>query len=319
MLRAGQFPQDNGPMAHPIRPESYIAMDNFYTATVYNKGAEVIGMYQTLLGKEGFRKGMDLYFERHDGSAVTCDDFRAAMADANGADLAQFERWYTQAGTPTVKVDKVDYDAGAQQLTLTLSQSCGPSPGQPSKEPYHIPVRVGLLGKTSGQEIGSERVLELREATQTFTFDGVSEEPVLSVLRGFSAPVKLEMTRSDEELAFLMAKDTDDFNRWEAGQTLFTRAILAAVAAAQAGSDMPPVAPLLIDAVRAILVDEEADLSLRAYALALPSLGTLGEAMDLIDPGKGASPRKRIRGVGTRKASSQKTPASPKKMVCHPG
>ena len=284
MLRAGQFPQDNGPMAHPIRPESYIAMDNFYTATVYNKGAEVIGMYQTLLGKEGFRKGMDLYFERHDGSAVTCDDFRAAMADANGADLAQFERWYTQAGTPTVKVDKVDYDAGAQQLTLTLSQSCGPSPGQPSKEPYHIPVRVGLLGKTSGQEIGSERVLVMREATQTFTFDGVSEEPVLSVLRGFSAPVKLEMTRSDEELAFLMAKDTDDFNRWEAGQTLFTRAILAAVAAAQAGSDMPPVAPLLIDAVRAILVDEEADLSLRAYALALPSLGTLGEAMDLIDP-----------------------------------
>jgi aminopeptidase N len=284
LLRAAQFPQDNGPMAHPIRPESYIAMDNFYTATVYNKGAEVIGMYQTLLGKDGFRKGMDLYFKRHDGGAVTCDDFRAAMADANGADLAQFEKWYTQAGTPTVKVEKVSYDAAGKKLELTLSQKCGPSPGQPTKEPYHIPVRVGLLGKTSGKDLVPERVLELRGSSQTFTFKDVSEEAVLSVLRGFSAPVKLEMERSDEELAFLMANDSDDFNRWEAGQTLFTRAILSYVAQAQRGAQLAPLSDLMVDAVRAILKDEKADRSLRAYALALPSLGTLGESMDVIDP-----------------------------------
>jgi len=284
MLRAGQFPQDNGPMAHPIRPESYIAMDNFYTATVYNKGAEVIGMYQTLLGKEGFRKGMDLYFQRHDGTAVTCDDFRAAMADANNADLSQFERWYTQAGTPTVKVEKVSYDAASKKLELTLSQKCGPSPGQETKEPYHIPVKVGLLGKTSGKDLVAESVLEMRKPEQTFTFEGVSEEPVLSVLRGFSAPVKLELDRSDDELAFLMANDSDSFNKWEAGQTLFTRAILASIAQAQKGEDMSPVSPLIVDALRAILKDETADRSLRAYALSLPSLGTLGESMAVIDP-----------------------------------
>jgi len=227
---------------------------------------------------------MDLYFERHDGTAVTCDDFRAAMADANKVDLTQFERWYTQAGTPTVKVEKAAYDAGAKTLELTLSQKCGPSPGQPTKEPYHIPVRVGLLGKTSGKELVGERVLELREAEQSFTFEGVSEEPVLSVLRGFSAPVKLEMERGDDELAFLMANDSDSFNRWEAGQTLFTRAILSSVALAQKGGEMPGVSDLIVDAVRAILKDETADRSLRAYALALPSLGTSGESMEVIDP-----------------------------------
>jgi aminopeptidase N len=311
LLRDSQFPEDNGPMAHPIRPESYIVMDNFYTDTVYSKGAEVIRMYQTLLGKDGFRKGMDLYFQRHDGDAVTCDDFRAAMADANGADLQQFERWYTQAGTPTVKVEKTTYDAAGKTLELTLSQKCGPSPGQPSKDPFHIPVRVGLLGKTSGQDLVPERVLELREASQvwifqspayiglhgkytralifenlcqTFSFKGLSEEPVLSVLRGFSAPVKLEMERSDEELAFLMAKDSDDFNRWEAGQTLFTRAILGYVSQAQRGEQLAALSDLMVDAVRAILKDEKADRSLRAYALALPSLGTLGESMGVIDP-----------------------------------
>jgi aminopeptidase N len=174
--------------------------DNFYTATVYNKGAEVIGMYQTLLGKHGFRKGMDLYFKRHDGTAVTCDDFRAAMADANSADLVQFERWYTQAGTPTVTVEKVAYDGAGKTLELTLSQKCGPSPGQPTKEPFHIPVRVGLLGKSSGQDLVKERVLEMRKAEETFKFEGVSEEPVLSVLRGFSAPVKLVMERGPSSL-----------------------------------------------------------------------------------------------------------------------
>ena len=230
ILRAAQFPQDSGPMAHPIRPESYIAMDNFYTVTVYNKGAEVIRMYRTLLGVDGFRKGMDLYFERHDGQAVTCDDFRAAMADANNVDLTQFERWYTQAGTPTLTCQGA-YDAAAKRYTLTLSQSTEATPGQPNKEPFHIPVAVGLLA-ADGSEAAPTKVLELREAErsstlreaspplrqiptrnpfprahprasshappreQSFHFDGIDAPPTPSLLRGFSAPVKLALERS---------------------------------------------------------------------------------------------------------------------------
>jgi len=281
VLRAAQFPQDSGPMAHPIRPESYIAMDNFYTATVYNKGAEVIGMYQTLLGKKGFRKGMDLYFERHDGQAVTCDDFRAAMSDANGVDLTQFERWYTQAGTPTVAVTS-SYDEAAKELTVTLTQSWKPSPGQATKEPYHIPVRLGLLAK-DGSELAPEQVLELREKSQTFTLKDIREAPVLSVLRGFSAPVKLQHDVSDAELAFLFANDQDPFNRWEAGQKLFTKAILDNVQAYEKEEDMA-LSPLLVDAVRDTLSATGIDRSLQAYALALPTLGTLAEELEVIDP-----------------------------------
>ena len=256
-------------------------MDNFYTATVYNKGAEVIGMYQTLLGKEGFRKGMDLYFKSHDGTAVTCDDFRAAMADANGVDLQQFERWYTQAGTPTVEA-KASYSADKQRFELVLSQSCGPSPGQPTKQPYHIPVRVGLIGK-DGKDLVPERVLELKEASQTFVFEGVKEEPVVSLLRGFSAPVNVKLPRSDEELAFLMANDQDSFNRWEAGQELFTRSILANVKAFQEGKDME-LPQVIVDAAKRTLLLKDIDKSLQAYALTLPSLLTLGAKMDVIDP-----------------------------------
>jgi len=212
IIRSAQFTQDAGPMAHPIRPESYIAMDNFYTVTVYNKGAEVIRMYRTLLGVAGFRKGMDLYFERHDGQAVTCDDFRAAMADANGADLTQFERWYTQAGTPTVAASGA-YDAAAQTYTLTLTQSTPPTPGQPTKEPFLIPVEVALLAADDGAVLAPGRVLELSEETQSFTFGGVASAPVPSVLRGFSAPVKLDLPRTDAELAFLAANDDDPFNK----------------------------------------------------------------------------------------------------------
>jgi len=281
ILRAAQFPQDDSPMAHPIRPESYIAMDNFYTATVYNKGAEVIGMYQTLLGKDGFRKGMDLYFKRHDGTAVTCDDFRAAMADANGVDLQQFERWYTQAGTPTVEA-KTSYSPEKQRLELVLSQSCGPSPGQPTKEPYHIPVRVGLIGK-DGKDLVPERVLELKDATQTFVFEGVKEEPVVSLLRGFSAPVNVKFPRSDEELAFLMANDQDSFNRWEAGQELFSRSILANARAFQQGKEME-LPQVVVDAAKRTLLLKDIDKSLQAYALTFPSLLTLGAKMDVIDP-----------------------------------
>jgi len=280
ILRAAQFPQDSGPMAHPIRPESYIAMDNFYTATVYNKGAEVIRMYQTLLGKEGFRKGMDLYFERHDGQAVTCDDFRAAMADANGADLSQFERWYTQAGTPIVTASS-EFDAAAKRLSINLKQSWKPSPGQPTKQPYHIPVTVGVLGP-DGHEQVAEQVLELKEEEQTFVIEGVTEKPVLSLLRGFSAPVKLVYDTSDDELAFLMANDQDAFNRWEAGQTLFTRTILNNVAAHKDNKDMT-LPTVVVDAVKATLLSSGSG-SLVAYALTLPTLGTLAEEMDQVDP-----------------------------------
>mmetsp|Transcript_56272 Transcript_56272/g.138065 ORF Transcript_56272/g.138065 Transcript_56272/m.138065 type:complete len:875 (+) Transcript_56272:3098-5722(+) len=276
-LRAAQFPQDSGPMAHPIRPEAYVAMDNFYTATVYLKGAEVIGMYQTLLGREGFRKGMDLYFKRHDGTAVTCDDFRAAMADANGADLAQFERWYTQSGTPTVKV-AAKYDADKKTYTLEMEQSCKPTPGQDKKEPFHIPVRVGLLGK-DGSDLVEERVLELKETKQTFVFEGVSEQPVPSILRGFSAPVKVVLAQTDEDLAFLMANDKDSFNRWEAGQKLLGKYVLQ-----NANGKPTPLPAMLIEAVKKTLTDSDVDPSLKAYALTLPSLSTLAEEMDVVDP-----------------------------------
>ena len=280
-LRNGQFPEDAGPMAHPIRPESYIAMDNFYTATVYIKGAEVIRMYQSLLGRDGFRKGMDLYFERHDGQAVTCDDFRAAMADANGVDLTQFERWYLQAGTPVVEASG-SYDAAAQRYTLSCRQSCPNTPGQDGKLPFHIPVAVGLLDQDGNDLIGTQ-VLELTEAEQQFHFDGIAAAPIASVLRGFSAPIKLRMERSDDELAQLFALDTDSFCRWEAGQELATRTMLGQVEAVSNGADVELPATLE-QAFAKTLSDDSLDPSLRAYALVLPATATLGEEMELIDP-----------------------------------
>lgn len=281
ILRAVQFREDSGPMAHPIRPDSYIAMDNFYTSTVYNKGAEVIRMVHTLVGAEGFRKGMDLYFERHDGQAVSCDDFRAAMADANNYDLTQFERWYLQGGTPVVKAEGA-WNAQAATYTLQLQQSCAATPGQENKLPFHIPVAVGLLNQ-AGKEIAATRVLDLKEELQSFVFEGIQEQPVASILRGFSAPVRLEVEQSDAELALLFANDTDSFNRWEAGQRLATRVILNMVAELQAG-ETPQVATSLIDALRAVFEDAELDPSLKSYALRLPDETTLGAEMDVIDP-----------------------------------
>ncbi|MGN6701606.1 MAG: aminopeptidase N, partial [Burkholderiaceae bacterium] len=235
VLRQAQFPEDAGPMAHPVRPDAYVEINNFYTVTVYEKGAEVVRMYQTLLGREGFRRGMDLYFERHDGCAVACDDFRQAMADANGRDLSQFERWYSQAGTPRVAASG-RYDAEQGVYELTLSQSCPPTPGQPEKKPFLIPVAVGLLDgagrdmplQLEGQDhaAAGTRVLELTEPQQTFRFVNVMEQPVPSLLRGFSAPVILEVDYTDAQLAFLMAHDSDPFNRWEAGQRLAMRLLL---------------------------------------------------------------------------------------------
>mmetsp|Transcript_10941 Transcript_10941/g.16337 ORF Transcript_10941/g.16337 Transcript_10941/m.16337 type:complete len:979 (+) Transcript_10941:26-2962(+) len=288
-LRARQFPEDAGPMSHPIRPESYIAMDNFYTATVYSKGAEVIRMYHTLLGEELFRKGMDLYFSRHDGEAVTCDDFRMAMAEASGRDLTQFERWYTQSGTPTLKAEG-SYFPENKTYALTLEQSCAPSAGQAEKLPFHMPVKFGLIGQESGKEIVSSKVLELVEEKQTFEFENIEEKPVPSVLRGFSAPVKLEMGQSDEDLALLLKSDADAFNRWEAGQRLLTRVILKEYETGEK-ADPPQV---LIDAIREVVIGD-GDMQLRGNVLALPDLSTLSGDLKIIDPTKLHEARKHVK------------------------
>ena len=292
VLRASQFPEDAGPMAHPIRPASYIEMNNFYTTTVYEKGAEVIRMIHTLLGPEGFRKGMDLYFERHDGQAVTTDDFVAAMEDASGVDLGQFRLWYDQAGTPTVGVRR-HYDAAARRFTLTVSQRIPDTPGQTHKKPMHIPLALGLLDP-AGREIplrlegesaaaGGHRVLDLREAEQRFVFEDVPAAPVPSVLRGFSAPVHLDSDLTREELSFLMGHDPDSFNRWEAGQQLATGLLLDLVADHAAGRPLV-AAPILIEAFRNVLDDTALDPALAAMTLILPDTRTLSERLDVVDP-----------------------------------
>ncbi len=293
-LRGRQFAEDAGPMSHPIRPEAYIEMNNFYTATVYEKGAEIIGMYHTLLGAEGFRKGMDLYFERHDGQAVTCDDFRAAMADANGRNLDQFERWYLQGGTPRLHVSE-SYDAAAGTFRLTLRQSCPGTPDMPAseKQPFHVPVGVGLLAQ-SGDPIalqlegeaaagGTNRVLELTEEEQTFTFIGLKGKPIVSVLRNFSAPMVVEHERTAQEYTFLMANDEDCFNRWDAGQQYGTQLLLEGVAKHQAGEswELPQA---FVDAIGATLKDPTLDRSLKAMALSLPGENWLADRMDVSDP-----------------------------------
>lgn len=301
-LRSRQFAEDQGPMAHPIRPESYISMDNFYTATVYVKGAEVVRMYRTLLGEQGFKQGMQLYFARHDGQAVTCDDFRAAMADANGADLAQFERWYSQAGTPVVDVAQ-SYDAAAKSYSLTLKQRTPATPGQAEadKKPLLIPVALALLSPTTGAELVAETVLRLTEAEQTFTFHGVAERPVPSVFRGFSAPVKVNIEQSDAELAFLMAHDSDSFNRWDAGNRLATKIVLALAALPSVGAiAAAPLPALYVDAVRAVLTScnaagAEVDASLLAYALQLPDESTLSQEMAIIAPDLLHAARKHVK------------------------
>lgn len=291
VLRQAQFPEDAGPMAHPVRPDSFVEISNFYTVTIYEKGSEVVRMYQTLLGRDGFRKGMDLYFKRHDGQAVECDDFRAAMSAANGRDLTQFERWYSQAGTPRVTA-KTSYDAASKTYDITLSQSCPATPGQAKKLSFHIPIAVGLLD-SSGKDmllkldgevaaIGTV-VLELTSAQQTFRLTEVNEKPVPSMLRNFSAPVVLEYDYSEDELAFLMAHDSDAFNRWEAGQRLATRRLLALTSAAQK-SEALNVDPTLSDSLRATLNDVQLDPAFRETVLTLPAETVIAEQMNVIDP-----------------------------------
>ena len=286
-LRARQFAEDSGPMAHPIRPESYISMDNFYTATVYRKGAEIIRMYHTLLGAEGFRKGMDLYFQRHDNSAVTCDDFRAAMADANEFDFDLFDRWYSQAGTPELFVSE-SFDADSGQYTLTMKQLyadlSGDIPGASNRKPVPLPVRVGLLDPSTGKELTQHaKVCVLEKETDTFVFSGLKEKPVASVLRGFSAPVRLRMERDDKELAFLMAHDSDAFNRWDAGQSLATKLLLEQANQVADGGE-PKMSQEFSDAFGRLLADETVDGAFKALAITLPRETVLGQEMDVIDP-----------------------------------
>ncbi|CAO3427245.1 aminopeptidase N [Azospirillum argentinense] len=291
-LRTVQFPEDSGAMAHPVRPDSYVEINNFYTPTVYDKGSEVIRMYHTLLGPQGFRKGMDLYFQRHDGQAVTCDDFAAAMSDATGVDLTQFKRWYRQAGTPELDVTGA-YDEAAKTYRLTVKQTVPPTPGQPVKEPMHIPLVMGLLGPDGAdlplrltgeaEPAGTSRTLHITEAEQTFTFVDVPARPVPSLLRGFSAPVKLRADLTDGDLTFLMANDSDAFNRWEAGQTLATRLLLSLVADRQAGRELA-LPQSFIDAVGAVLKDADQDPAFAAQALVLPTESYLGTQMEVIDP-----------------------------------
>ncbi len=291
-LRSGQFPEDAGPMAHPIRPDSYQEINNFYTATVYQKGAEVIRMLLTLLGREGFRNGMDLYFSYHDGQAVTCDDFVGCMAEANGADLDQFMRWYSQAGTPHLKAEGV-FDAASRSYTLTLSQHTPLTAGQPEKLPLHIPVAVGLIGPDGADlplQLEGEarpgdttRVLNLREASRSWCFTGIDAEPVPSILRGFSAPVILDIAEDNARLAFRMAHDADPFNRWDASQRFMERVVLALACDAAAGRPME-VPQAFGHAFRALLVSETLDPAFVAETLALPSETYLLERMQPADP-----------------------------------
>lgn len=290
-LRTNQFAEDAGPMAHPVRPDSFIEISNFYTLTVYEKGSEVVRMIHTLLGAEGFRKGTDLYFERHDGQAVTCDDFVKAMEDANGVDLTQFKRWYSQAGTPRLAVEE-SYDAAAQSYTLTFRQSCPPTPGQKDKQPFVIPVEMGLLDhlgnplplRLAGEEHahGSNRVLQVTEAEQSFTFVGLAEKPLPSLLRGFSAPVKLSFPYDRDQLMFLMQYDEDGFNRWEAGQQLSVQVLQELIGQHQRGEQLV-LDERLIAAFHTLLQDNALDQAMVAEMLSLPSEAYLTELSEVAD------------------------------------
>jgi aminopeptidase N len=277
-LRARQFREDQGPLAHPVRPESFVEINNFYTATVYEKGAEVIGMLKRLVGDDGYKTALDLYFARHDGQAATIEDWLKVFEDATGRDLAQFKRWYAQAGTPRLKVSD-DWEEGT--YTLHLEQVNPATPGQPDKDPKVIPVAVGLLNP-NGDEVVPTKVLELTEARQSFRFEGLASKPVPSLLRGFSAPVVLERAASAEERAFFLAHDTDPFNKWEAGRAL-AKDVLAGMA-----TDGAAPGPDWLEALARVAFDESLDPAFRALALRLPSdddmAQTLAAAGRIPDP-----------------------------------
>ncbi|MGV6803292.1 MAG: aminopeptidase N [Ruegeria sp.] len=293
-LRARQFPEDNGPLSHPVRPESFQEINNFYTATVYEKGAEVIGMLKTLVGDEAYSKALDLYFERHDGQACTIENWLKVFEDTTGRDLTQFKRWYSQSGTPRVTVED-DWADGI--YTLTLSQSTPPTPGQTDKQPQVIPVAVGLLGP-NGDEVRGTEVLELTGERQRFSFEDLAAKPVPSILRGFSAPVILEHNRSNTERAFLLAHDTDPFNRWEAGRALAQNTLLRMIT-----QDEAPDAQYL-DGLLAVLRDADLDPAYRALMLGLPTQSELAAALH--EQGETPDPMAIWRAVETlRQATAQ--------------
>jgi aminopeptidase N len=311
-LRATQFPEDAGPMAHPVRPDTYQEISNFYTATVYEKGSEVVRMLHTLVGSDGFRRGMDLYFKRHDGQAVTCDDFVAAIADANGRDLGQFKRWYSQAGTPHVRATGV-YDPFKQTYELTLEQTTPATPGQPAKEPFHIPFAIGLIG-ADGRDMSLQlegerrtgphtRVLELTQGVQRFRFIGVPERPVPSLLRGFSAPIIVEYPYTDRELKTLTASDPDPFNRWESGQRLAMTRLMRMTDAIEEGRE-PAIDDDFVAVARGILLDDALSPAFRAQALTLPDEGFIGEHRVVVDPEAVRAARRMLMGeLGRRLAA----------------
>jgi aminopeptidase N len=304
VLRTAQFPEDAGPMAHPVRPDSYIEINNFYTVTIYEKGAELVRMMQTLtsgqsdpLGRKGFARGMTLYFARHDGSAVTCDDFAQAIADANPDSalaklLPQFNRWYSQAGTPRLTTT-THYDATAQTYTLNFAQSCPATPGQEAKEAFVIPVSLGLVGASSGAALplqlpgssvaaSDSHLFVMTQAAESITFENVLEEPVPSILRGFSAPVIVDFDYSDAQLLTLLAHDPDPFNRWEAGQRLALRSAIHAIKAA--GPATSSLDAAFISAMRSVLRHPTLDAAFKELVLTLPSETYIAEQLDLVDP-----------------------------------
>jgi aminopeptidase N len=298
VLRSAQFPEDAGPMAHPVRPDSYIEISNFYTVTIYEKGAEVVRMMQTLVGRDGFAKGMTLYFERHDGQAVTCDDFAQAIADANPDSalarlLPQFKRWYSQAGTPRLAA-RGHYDAAARRYTLSFAQSCPPTPGQPVKEPFVLPVNLGLVaadGRELPVQLAGEseaapgpRLLVLTQAEESYTFENLDAEPVPSILRGFSAPVVLDFDFGDAQLLTLLAHDSDPFNRWEAGQRLALRAAVKAITDPASVAGLPVLSEGFVAAMREVLRHPQLDAAFKELVLTLPSEGYIAEQLDMVDP-----------------------------------
>ncbi len=294
LLRVSQFREDAGPLAHPIRPDRYIEINNFYTATIYQKGAEVIRMMQTVIGKDNFRKGMDIYFSRHDGQAATCDDFVSAMEDASGIDLTQFKLWYSQAGTPHIKAEGV-VDTAAKTYTLTVHQSCAPTPDQPTKEPFHIPLAIGLIDET-GEEIPLQvkntstaqpvktAILDLKEARHEFVFENIdSQTPRLSINRNFSAPVTLSVNQTAADQAFIVAHDADPFNRWAVAQEYSTNVILGVLGQISAGKPLG-IDSTFLDAISAVINDSSLENAFKASLLGLPTEDYISTRMDQEDP-----------------------------------
>ncbi len=307
MLKTHQFPEDSGPLAHPVRPDSYIEINNFYTATVYEKGAELCRMIETMVGRDGFRTATDLYFERHDGNAATVEDFISCIAEATGTDLDQFMRWYNQAGTPEVAAS-LTYSTKDKVAELSLSQVTPATPGQARKRPLHMPIKIGLLGKNgddlplqleNGEEI-TDGLIHLREASQTYRFANIPAPPVPSLLRGFSAPIKLTSHLSEHDLEFLMANDSDLFNRWQAGQSYALRILISAVA--EIRKDQNPVpANAFVGALAAILRDENLEPAYRAEVLKLPSESDVAREIGKdVDPDSIHKAREWLRGVVSR-------------------